>query len=190
MSAVVHGAHLFVVSGCSGSGKSTLIAVLAAQGESVAPEPGRRIVKEELAAGGDALPWRNAQRFIDRCALQANADFDQHAALSRRTFFDRSLIDVAAAVGRSGLRAPAVLTQALATKRYATTVFMSAPWKALFATDAERRHDFDEAVTEYDTLVPTYRHHGYDIIDLPQLSVTQRVAFVLATVNARTRVAS
>ncbi|MEO6566059.1 MAG: AAA family ATPase [Casimicrobiaceae bacterium] len=190
MSALVHGAHLFVVSGCSGSGKSTLIAALAAQGASVVLEPGRRIVKEELAAGGDALPWRNAQRFIDRCALQANVDFDQHVAQPQRTFFDRSLIDVAAAVVRSGLRAPAVLTQALATKRYATTVFMSAPWKALFATDAERRHGFDEAVAEYDTLLPTYRHYGYDIVDLPQLSVAQRVAFVLATVTARARDAS
>jgi len=186
---LVHGAHLFVVSGCSGSGKSTLIAALAAHGESVAPEPGRRIVQEELAAGGDALPWRNAQRFIDRCALQANVDYEQHAAQPRRTFFDRSLIDVAAAVGRSGLRAPAILTHALTTKRYATTVFMSAPWKALFATDALRRHDFDEAVTEYDTLVPTYHHLGYDIVDLPQLSVAQRVAFVLATVTARARLA-
>ncbi len=186
----MQGAHLIVVSGCSGSGKSTLIAALADLGETVAPEPGRRIVQEELAAGGDALPWRNAQRFIDRCALQANADFDQHAAQPRRTFFDRGLVDVAAAVARSGLHAPSILSQAMATKRYAPFVFMSAPWRSLFTTDAERRHDFDEAVAEYDTLVPTYRHHGYDVIDLPQLPVVQRVAFVFVIVDERARVAS
>ncbi len=189
MNALVQGAQLVVVSGCSGSGKSTLLAALAVQGEAVAPEPGRRIVQQELAAGGDALPWRNAQRFIDKCALLADANFDRHAAQPRRTFFDRSLVDVAAAVARSGLQAPAVLTVAMATKRYAPFVVMSAPSQALFATDAERRHDFGEAVAEDDALVPAYRDRGYDIIDLPQLPVAQRAAFVLATVNARARVA-
>lgn len=186
---MVQGAQLIVLSGCSGSGKSTLLAALAAQGESVAPEPGRRVVQQELASGGDALPWRNAQRFIDRCARLADADFELHAAQPRRTFFDRSLVDVAAAVARSGLQAPAVLTHAMATKCYAPFVFMSAPWQALFATDAERRHGFDEAVAEYDALVPAYRDRGYDIIDLPQLPVAQRAAFVLTNVNARARVA-
>jgi predicted ATPase len=41
-----------VISGCSGGGKSTLIAELGRRGYPVVEEPGRRIVKEELASGG------------------------------------------------------------------------------------------------------------------------------------------
>ena len=46
-----------VISGCSSGGKSTLIAELGKRGHAVVDEPGRRIVKEELASGGSALPW-------------------------------------------------------------------------------------------------------------------------------------
>jgi len=58
-----------VISGCSGGGKSTLLAELGSHGYATVEEPGRRIVKEELKAGGPALPW------VDEIAL--------HVALSR-----------------------------------------------------------------------------------------------------------
>ena len=183
------GDRLYVVSGCSGSGKSTLIAALARHGEAVVVEPGRAIVKAQLAAGEDGLPWANPQRFIDLCAARATADFDRRVRVMRRTFFDRSFIDVASAVERSGLAAPGALTQALESKRYAPLVFISAPWEALFAPDAQRRHGFSAALTEYEALVPSYRRHGYDIVFIPPLPVEQRVAlvlaFVLASVKAR-----
>lgn len=181
---MTNGNHLFVVSGCSGSGKSSLIAALAQQGEGVSNEPGREIVKEELARGGDGLPWSNTQRFIDLCAERAIRDFDRHAKLNRRTFFDRSFIDVASAVALTGLKAPDRLLVALESKRYAPVVFISPPWEALFQTDAERRHEFSEAVAEYDVLVPTYLRHGYEIVFIPQRSIAERVSFVLSTVSS------
>ena len=52
-----------VISGCSSGGKSTLIAELGKRGHAAVEEPGRRIVKEELASGGSALPW------VDRIAF-------------------------------------------------------------------------------------------------------------------------
>jgi predicted ATPase len=55
---------------------------------------------------------------------------------------------------------------------------MSPPWEALFQSDSERRHGFDEAVAEYEVLVPTYRRDGYEPIFLPEASVTERMAFV------------
>lgn len=172
---------LFVISGCSGSGKSTLIAALAKCGELVVPEPGREIVRQQLEEGGDGVPWKNAQRFIDLCAEQATRDFDTHAHLGRRVFFDRSFIDVAAAVERTGLRPPHGLELAVESKRYAPQIFMSPPWEALFQPDSERRHGFTDAVAEYDTLVPTYRRHGYELVLLPEASLTERVEFVLST---------
>ena len=113
----VAGDRLYVVSGCSGSGKSTLIAALAQHGEAVAVEPGRAIVKAQLAAGEDGLPWANPQRFIDICAAYAIADLDRRVRGKRRTFFDRSFIDVASAVERSGCVMPGRLRRALKSKR-------------------------------------------------------------------------
>jgi predicted ATPase len=179
---MVTGDRLFVVSGCSGSGKSTLIAALAESGEAVATEPGRQIVREELERGGDGLPWANRQRFIDLCAERAIGDFDRHAALGRRTFFDRSFIDVASAVELTGLTAPASLTAALQSKRYAPLVFLSAPWEDLFESDPERRHTFADSVAEYEVLVPTFRRYAYELLVIPQAPVPERVSFVLSHV--------
>ncbi len=175
--------RLFVVSGCSSSGKSTLIAALAKRGEVVVPEPGRRIVQREAERGGDGLPWKNAQRFIGLCTETAIRDFDHHSHGTRRTFFDRGLIDLASAVRLTGLRAPELLEPALRAKRHAPIVFLSPPWEALFERDAERRHDFREALAEYRVLVPTYREYGYQPIFLPQASVPERVSFVLSAIS-------
>ena len=178
------GNQLFVVSGCSGSGKTALIAALAQRGQVVATEPGRQIVKDEIQRGGDGLPWVNPQRFIDLCAEKAIRDFDRHARLRRRTFFDRGFIDVASAVELTGLVAPGPLKDALRLKRYAPLVFISPPWEALFRPDEERRNTFVEALAEYDVLVPTYRRHGYEIVFIPEMTVPERVSFVLSIVNA------
>ena len=63
-----------VISGCSGGGKSTLLAELAGRGYAVVEEPGRRIVQEELAASGAALPWVDAAAFAGRAMAVALAD--------------------------------------------------------------------------------------------------------------------
>lgn len=176
--------RLYVISGCSGSGKSTLLQALADAGEAVVEEPGRVIVREELASGGEGVPWIDLQRFVDLCSQRAIRDYDRCASLPQRTFFDRSFIEFSAAVNRLGLVAPAALEEALRTRRYSPLVFMSPPWEALFTTDEERRHTFEEAVAEYDTLVPEYRAHGYELVFLPLATVSERVEFVLATIAA------
>ena len=176
---------LYVVSGCSGSGKSTLISALADSGEIVVLEPGRRIVKEQIDAGGDGVPWENAQRFIDLCASKAIGDFDKHSEVDRPVFFDRSFMDVVSAVELSGLKAPASLEVALRTKRYAPLVFMSPPWEAIFESDSERRHGFSDAVAEYQVLVPTFRRFSYEISFLPQAPVQDRLAFVHSAISER-----
>ena len=59
-------ARLVVISGCSGGGKSTLLDALQARGCDVVPEVGRRLVREELARGGQALPWTDPTAFLHR----------------------------------------------------------------------------------------------------------------------------
>ena len=63
-----------VISGCSSGGKSTLLAALKTRGYAVVEEPGRRIVREELAAGGSALPWVDHIAFARRAFATALAD--------------------------------------------------------------------------------------------------------------------
>ncbi len=87
-----------VISGCSGGGKSTLLAELQRRGHAVVEEPGRRIVREETAGDGAALPWVDLAAFARRAVDLALADREAAASLDGWVFFDRGLVDAAAAL--------------------------------------------------------------------------------------------
>jgi predicted ATPase len=57
---------------------------------------------------------------------------------------------------------------------------MAPPWPELFATDAERRHTFDDAAAEYERLLRAYGDRDHDIVLLPKLTVQARADFVLS----------
>lgn len=169
--------RLVLISGCSGGGKSTLLTKLAARGHAVVEEPGRRIVGQELESGGTALPWVDMAAFARRAIEMAMAD---HAAAREQpswTFFDRGLIDAAAALQH--LTGEPVLEKLSAAHRYHQTVFLTPPWPEIYITDSERRHGFDEAVAEYDRLAAVYPALGYDVVILPKIAVASRADFIL-----------
>ena len=91
-----------VLSSCSGGGKSTLLDALARRGHTTVAEPGRRIVLEELAAGGTTLPWIDPEAFAHRVMVWALADRTRVASRSGWVVFDRSLVDAAAALLPAG----------------------------------------------------------------------------------------
>ncbi len=182
--------NFFVISGCSGSGKSTLLDALNKKGEAVVTEPGRRVVKEQLQSDSEGLPWINMQRFAECCIGKAIEDFETHLNTTNPVFFDRSLIDIASAVKAFNLDMPSKLAETLASMRYAPMVFISAPWEALFQSDEERRHGFQEAIAEYEVLVPTYRYYGYDLVFLPQASVEERLQFIYSKLSTQPSVSS
>jgi predicted ATPase len=173
--------HFFVISGCSAGGKSTLLAKLDRHRFATIEEPGRRVVRKELASGGDALPWIDAVAFLRRICAMAQADYEAARALPGPVFFDRGLID--AAVAFEHLTGETVLTDLAARYRYSSPVFLAPPWPELFVSDAARRHDFASAVAECDRLAAAYPALGYEVILLPKVSVAERLTFVLERVG-------
>jgi predicted ATPase len=169
-----------VISGCSGGGKSTLLAELARRGYAVIEEPGRRIVQEELAGNGAALPWVDAAAFARRAIAVALADRAAAEPLDGWVFFDRGLIDAAAALqhvtGEPALERLRLRDQ----DRYHRRVFLTPPWPEIYATDAERRHDLEAALAEYDRLLRVYPSLGYEVITLPKIGISERADFILA----------
>jgi predicted ATPase len=57
--------RLFVVTGGPGSGKSTLIEALTARGLCTMAEAGRAIIRDQVAIGGEALPWADRGTFAE-----------------------------------------------------------------------------------------------------------------------------
>ena len=173
-------ARLVVISGCSGGGKSTLLAELGRRGWPIFPEPGRQVVKEQVAIGGDALPWEGGGRkFLELVLSRALHQMTLAAGLGRTCFFDRGVVDAC-----TGLEAMGALTPAYANARerfrYARRMFWVPPWPEIFATDAERRHNLDQALAHCERDRLAYVALGHEIIEAPKVSVAERADFVLA----------
>jgi predicted ATPase len=140
-------------------------------------EPGRRIVKQELDGDGAALPWIDMAAFARRAIEMAMTD---HAAARQHagwTFFDRGLIDAAAALQH--LTGDPVLEKLSAAHRYNRSVFLTPPWPEIYTTDPERRYGFNDAAAEYDRLASVYPALGYDVVVLPKIAIASRADFVL-----------
>lgn len=168
--------RFIVISGCSGGGKSTLLAELERRDHSVVEEPGRRIVAEERQGEGRALPWINLSAFAERAIGMALQDRKQALAMPGMVFFDRGLIDAAAALehatGQQKVRD-------YAAHRYHRTVFMTPPWPEIYESDHDRQHDLDSAIEEYQRLLNAYASLDYSLEILPLAPVTDRADFVL-----------
>ena len=166
-----------VISGCSGGGKSTLLDALNDRGHHIVKEPGRRIVAEELARGGSALPWENPAAFARRAIRLSIADRDCSGKRSGWVFFDRGLIDAASAL--EDLTGKPILRRLAERRRYNKNVFLTPPWPEIYVRDDERRHDFARGVVEYTRLCKVYPSLGYDVHILPKVSVADRADLVL-----------
>ncbi|EJC79656.1 putative ATPase [Rhizobium leguminosarum bv. trifolii WSM2297] len=169
--------RLVLISGCSGGGKSTLLTELGGRGHAIIEEPGWRIVKQELEGDGIALPWNDMMAFARRAIEMAIADHTAAQGKAGWTFFDRGLIDAAAALQH--LTGEPILEGLSAAHRYNRSVFLTPPWPDIYVTDPHRRHGFDEAVAEYDRLAAIYPVLGYNVVILPKLSVADRADFIL-----------
>lgn len=168
----------FVITGCSGGGKSTLIEALEARGHRVMPEPGRIIVREELAGGGAALPWVSAEKFARRAIEMGQRFHSDAAGVGGPVLFDRSILDATAAMERSGAARAGDFTTLLNQFPYAEEVFIAPPWPELFGLDDERQLGFADATAEYEHLASYYPKQGYRLTELPKVPIDERVAFV------------
>ena len=166
-----------VLSGCSGGGKSTLLRELCGRVNAVVEEPGRRVIAEQLAQGGTALPWIDMEAFARRALEMSMDDLARCAHVDGWVFLDRGLIDAAVAVAHAtGERVDALVP---ATVKFHRTVFLAPPWPEIYAVDTDRRHGLPEAIEEFDRLVAAYRCLGYEIDYLPRVSVGARADHVL-----------
>ncbi|WP_253251937.1 AAA family ATPase [Janthinobacterium sp. GW458P] len=172
-----------VITGCSGAGKSTLLSELQRRGHTVIKEPGRRIVQEEMRTGGRALPWLDMSAFLHRVVEMALIDYAAaQCAEGRWVFFDRSIIDAAAAL--QALEGSLLLAQLGESHRYHPCVFLAPPWPDIYVKDAERRHNIDAALEEFDRLERAYPSLGYEVALLPRICIRERADFVLQALAA------
>ena len=115
--------RFILITGCSGGGKSTLLRALGAEGHAIVAEPGRRIVADQMAYNGTALPWVDPAAFARKAIEMSKSDLARARHKTGIVFFDRGLIDAAVALGHAdGTALTAILHDA---KPYADPVFLA-----------------------------------------------------------------
>lgn len=178
------GPRRIVLTGGPGSGKTTLLEALAAAGHATSPEAGRATIRRQQAIDGEALPWKDRALFAE---LMLDRELEAHAraeSADGSVFFDRGVPDVVGYLTLCGLPVPAHMERAAQDIRYDRRVFIAPVWPEIFGQDAERKQDLDEARRTFDAMAETYPRFGYELIELPQAPVAERLDFVLTTLTA------
>ena len=67
--------------------------------------------------------------------------------------------------------------------RYNRSIFMLPPWQEIYETDNERKQDWKEAALTFEKMCQTYKNYGYDIIEIPKISVSKRAEFILSFIE-------
>lgn len=177
--------NLIVFTGGPGAGKTSVIEKLIELGYVCAPEVGRKVIKHQVAIDGDALPWKDKVAFRDEMIVEEKKNHEAYKCRDDLVFFDRCIVDSYGYSQLENLPISQALMDACQHIRYANPVFVFPLWEAIFANDKERKQDFAEAVRTYQAIVAAYQQYGYELIEVPTVSIEQRVDFILERLKDR-----
>lgn len=178
---------LIVISGCSGGGKSSLLSTLSDAGYCTIPEVGRQIVKEQLEIKGKMTPWENPIAFCELLITKSIAAYHDGQNIEHikedLLFFDRSFLDGVSYYQTLKIPESRKYDHFIDELRYYPTVFMTPPWPEIFCNDDERKHSFEDAIIEYNRLLAFYAHCGYRILEIPKISIQERLQFMISNIS-------
>ncbi len=168
-----------VITGGPGTGKSTIIEQLIQMKFTCMPEISRTIIKEAQQSGIDQLFLKDPLLFSE-LLLQGRIDQFKIAKTQENTkvFFDRGIPDIHGYMDYSGTTYPKEFIDNSLEFRY-SHVFMLPPWKEIYKTDNERYESYEQSLIIYKYLIKAYTKMNYNIISVPEGSITKRVNFIL-----------
>ena len=166
-----------VLTGGPGTGKTSIINALISRGSFCFEEISREIIKDEMAKGTNVLPWDDLMAFSQKVIDGRGEQYEN--AKTGTSFYDRSVYD---SIAYLHLDKVEVLEEwdTLGKKlAFHTDVFITPPWRDIFHQDNERKESFEQLTLLHDTLIKTYEEYGYNLVEVPKLSIEERVTFIL-----------
>lgn len=174
--------QIYVITGGPGFGKTELIEELRKSGFRCSGEFACDLIETHLQSDGEILPWKNPKLFQQE-VLKRRIAFYESVPDGMVAFADRGITDQLAFARYHGFGAPEVLVQGALNYRYSSQVFVTPPWPEIFVNDTIRTETYEEAVLIHQSVIDTYSDLNYQLIELPLLSVAQRVKFLLKTIQ-------
>lgn len=172
--------NFFIITGGPGTGKTTLIEELRRRGICCIEEGARKIIQDEMASGGDALPWKNIKKCIElMIARSIDAYYEAVNAGENVVIFDRGVLDYLGFAYRTQTPISHELENTAKSLLYNKMVFIAPPWEEIYCNDAERKQTFEEALEVYDSCVKIYSENGYEVIEIPKATINERAEFLI-----------
>ncbi len=175
--------NFYIFSVGPGAGKTTVLNELAKRHYGCVPEVARAIIKNQIAINGNALHTGDRIAYTDLMLKKSVADFVDQSPRNDILFFDRGIPDLYSYLTQYCGGVTQIVADAIQHYRYNTLVFLFPPWPDIYCHDTERKQNLDESIKTYHSVKMGYDHCGYQTIDVPRLSITERVNFILNTIN-------
>lgn len=170
-----------ILTGGPGTGKTSIINELIEEGFNCFEEISREIIREEMAKGSRVLPWDDlmafSQKVIDGRIEQYNG------AKDGISFYDRSVYDSIAYLHLDKVEVTEEWDTLGKELTFSKDVFITPPWKEIFHQDNERKESLAQLTLLHETLIRTYEDYGYTLIEVPKLSIKDRVQFIINHIN-------
>ena len=166
-----------VISGAPGSGKTTLLRALHAHGSTIVGDTARAIIQDRRRRGLSPRP--DPYAFAQEVLRRDVENFVHHAASTSPVFFERGVLDALCLLDRVIPLTENEFSMWLSNYRYFPKVFVLPPWKAIYVNDPERDHTFEHAESVNTMVQEWYRRCGYQVLEVPMVSVEERCTFVL-----------
>lgn len=171
--------NFYLFTGGPGAGKSTVIELLAKQNKLVVPEVARNIIRHQKTIKGTATHDGDRTAYTALMLERSIEDFERLTSIDASVYFDRGLPDLYAYTMRYCGGVTETVKQAIAKYRYNPKVFLFPPWAEIYCHDTERKQSFQEAIATWEAVKEGYADCGYLTIEVPKLSVEERVQFIL-----------
>ena len=166
------------ITGAPATGKTTLSASLEALGYPVFHEQAREIIQQSLDNGTDVLPWKDLNAFTEVVWQLRNQQYSS-AVLGKINFYDRTNLDAYAYLIKGETQLTEQWSEELELMHF-DAVFFLPVWPEIHSLDKQRMETLEDCIEVEGYLKRAYREKGYHLIEVPMVSVEERVAFIEA----------
>ncbi|MFC3198104.1 AAA family ATPase [Parapedobacter deserti] len=140
--------NFYVITGGPGVGKTTLLNELTQTGYLTIEEEARKIIKEQVANGGDGLPWKNKTVYAQLMLDASVKTFEKisSSGFLGPIFFDRGILDTVCYMRMENIPVSKDIIEIVGKCTYNRKIFILPPWEEIYETDTERKQSWKEAV--------------------------------------------
>ena len=166
-----------VFTGGPGAGKTALLNELRSRGYATLGDSARLIIANRRRQNQSARP----EPFEFACEVLRH-DVESYSCGMLQTelvFYDRGVVDALCMLDQVAPLEERELKALLLKYAYYAQAFTFPPWEDIYINDAERDQSFSESEQAHARVTSWYRRCGYELIEVPRVSVRQRAEYVL-----------